>query len=70
MKIDPEREIHTTITNLEDIKAFGDAIYEALKQVIDFIFINLSFPSEINYFSTLINANIKTINCFEYYNKL
>jgi hypothetical protein len=50
LKIDPEREIHTTITSLEDIRDFGDAIYEALKQVIDFAF---------------INAIIKTINFYE-----
>ncbi len=70
MKIDPEREIRTTITNLEDIRDFGDAIYEALKQVIDSTFINLSFVSEINYFSALVNANIETFNTITYCNIL
>ncbi|CAG2111950.1 unnamed protein product [Medioppia subpectinata] len=32
LQIDPESEIHTTITNLEDIGDYGDAVYEALKQ--------------------------------------
>ncbi|CAG2173822.1 unnamed protein product [Oppiella nova] len=32
LHIDPESEIHTTITNLEDIEDYGDAVYEALKQ--------------------------------------
>ncbi|XP_054158447.1 tetratricopeptide repeat protein 17-like [Oppia nitens] len=30
--IEPEYDIHTTITNLDDIEDYGDAVYEALKQ--------------------------------------
>lgn len=33
LKIEPEREIHTTITNLAHLQDYGDAVYEALKQV-------------------------------------